>query len=76
MTVTWTTTPSCTLKTEVGTTKEFGRVGYIREYLNGYWASVYIYENGVESDSYFKTNGEAKNSVVEELTADIADGRW
>jgi len=74
MTITWKKTLGCTLKTEVGSTKELGDVGYVYEYLNGYWTSVYIYENGVEDDSYFKTKGKAKKSVVEELTADIAYG--
>ena len=40
MAITWTKTPECTLKTEVGTTKKFGDVGYVYEGLNGYWTSV------------------------------------
>ena len=75
MAITWTKTPECTLKTEVGTTKKFGDVGYVYEGLNGYWTSVYLYEDGTESDSYFKVKGKAKKSVVEELKVEIDNGR-
>ena len=75
MPIKWTKTQGCTLKTEVGTTEDFGDVGYVYEYENGYWTSVYIYEDGTESDSYFKVKGKAKKSVVEELKVEIDNGR-
>ena len=69
MTVTWTKTSGCTLKTEVGTAEAFGDVGYV--YQDGSrWTSVYIFENGQEMDTSCGTKEQAKQSVVEELTAD------
>ena len=75
MPIKWTKTQGCTLKTEVGTTKDFGDVGYVYEYENGYWTSVYIYEDGTEGDTYFESKGKAKESVVEELISEVDNGR-
>jgi hypothetical protein len=74
MTITWTKTSGCSLRTEVGTTKNFGDVGYI--YKDGSrWASVYTCEDGQEMDTSCGTKEEAKKSIVSELAEEIELGR-
>ena len=74
MTITWTKTSGCSLSTEVGTTKNFGDVGFI--YMDGgRWTSVYVCEDGTEMDTSCGTKEKAKKSIIEDLAREIVEGR-